>query len=193
MPVGSKSNSSRSRRLSPRAGGSGCASHSGDAFSSRAAHSVSRFSRSSRADNCLASSSKALFSTGVSAGDFCSPMGRNGTTFSGISTGSSRPVYGEASSAIEAGVPSGAHDGVDDTTSDVAGGSAAATCRKLVGIVSAEWIGGAAGSAGESSTGESSAQESAQESSKEEKEESSKEELSEGEGESGSMPRNSSR
>ena len=39
------------------------------------------FSLSSRADNCRASSLKALFSTGVSTGNFGSPIGRNGTTF----------------------------------------------------------------------------------------------------------------
>ncbi len=41
------------------------------------------FSLSSRADNCRASSLKALFSTGVRAGDFGSLIGRNGRTFFG--------------------------------------------------------------------------------------------------------------
>jgi hypothetical protein len=39
------------------------------------------FSLSSRADNCRASSLNALFSTGVSTGDFGSLIGRNGSTF----------------------------------------------------------------------------------------------------------------
>ena len=75
-----------SRRVSPRAGGSGCASHSGASAarfgslrcarlsttalgtSSDAGHGVAAapFSLSSRAANCRASSLKALFSTGVS-------------------------------------------------------------------------------------------------------------------------------
>jgi hypothetical protein len=40
---------------------------------------------SSRAANCRASSLKALFSTGVSDGDFGSLTGRNGRTFLGVS------------------------------------------------------------------------------------------------------------
>ena len=55
------------------------------------------FSLSSRADNCRASSLKALFSTGVSTGDFGSPIGRNGRTFLGVSTGVSKSVGGEVS------------------------------------------------------------------------------------------------
>ena len=40
---------------------------------------------SSRADNCRASSLKALFSTGVSDGGLVSPGGRNGKTFFDVS------------------------------------------------------------------------------------------------------------
>src|SRR5258708_24297663 len=132
MPVGHRSNSARSRPRSPRAGGSGGASQSGGALpgwsfdDGGAAPSVSPLSRSSRADNCLANSSKALFSTAGSAGDFGSPEGRNGTTFSGSSTGS-WAVDGDESSAIQAGVPDGApsdaqKDPNNPTTSDVVGG-----------------------------------------------------------------------
>ena len=89
--------------LSPRAGGSGCASQSGlfaeprgfrrgrqavggiGASDVAGVAAAAPFSLSSRADNCRASSLKALFSTGVRTGDFGSPMGRNGRTFLGVS------------------------------------------------------------------------------------------------------------
>ena len=57
------------------------------------------FSVSSRADNCRASSSKALFSTGVSAGCFASPGARNGKTFAATSAGNSVAVSVGASLA----------------------------------------------------------------------------------------------
>jgi hypothetical protein len=74
------------------------------------------FSR--RADNCRASSLKALFSTGVSDGGFASPGGRNGKTFFGVSvavstggsTALSKSVGCEVSEAI------GSDNSADDAT-----------------------------------------------------------------------------
>ena len=83
------------------AGGSATAS---GAVGWRRALRARRVSLSSRADNCRASSLKALFSTGVRTGDFgFVRSGRNGRTFLGVSTGVSRSVGGEVSTAIGAG------------------------------------------------------------------------------------------
>ena len=74
---------------------------------SPALSAVMPVSLSSRADNCRASSLKALFSTGVRVGDFGSPIGRNGRTFfgisTGVSTGVSKSVGGEVSTASGTG------------------------------------------------------------------------------------------
>jgi len=120
-PVGNRSSSLRSRRLAPRTGGPLGCSHStclgaecsatascgtdGSAIISAvslvtADSGAPALLRSSRAASCRASSSKALFSTGVRTGDFVSPAGRNITTFAGVSTGSPGSACGEASSAI---------------------------------------------------------------------------------------------
>src|ERR1700691_2546270 len=120
------------------AGGSGMAAGAwamASGGSDKAGAAASPFSLSSRADNCRASSLKALFSTGVSIGDFDSPIGRNGSTFfcvsssvsastglsgsSGGSTAVSKSVWCEVSKAIGA-------DGsgmLDDATLDGAGGA----------------------------------------------------------------------
>src|ERR1700722_6533469 len=159
MPTGKRSSSALSRRLSPRAGGSGRVSQfgcsptfsgvsgaaSGSATTSGAldvsgAGEVT-FSLSSRADSCRASSLKALFSTGVSTGNFASPIGRNGTTFLsislGVSTGGSKSVGGEVSKAIGA-----EGSGVSAVTSGIAGGSAAGNSRIGKSWMGKSWIGG---------------------------------------------------
>ena len=104
---------------------------------------VPPFSRSSRADNCRASSLKALFSTGVRVGDFVSPGGRNGRTFFGVSTEVSKSVCCEVSDAIDAGnsaVPDNATLG--SAASSAAGGPVARSASAM----SAESVCGAGGS-----------------------------------------------
>ena len=71
-------------RMLPRPAVRQSASGASDAAGVSAAAPVSF---SSRAANCRASSLKALFSTGVSDGDFGSFTGRNGRTFLGVSIG----------------------------------------------------------------------------------------------------------
>ncbi len=105
---------------------------------------------SSRADNCRASSLKALFSTGVSDGGFASPGARNGTTFTsasldasagisvgssfGVSTAGSRSVWCEVSEDIGSGNSSG----TGDVTLDSAGPSAAAGTSAAGSVKSCE-------------------------------------------------------
>ena len=59
---------------------------------------------SSRADNCRASSLKALFSTGVSDGGLASPGGRNGKTFFDVSACISARVSFVVSTAVSKSV-----------------------------------------------------------------------------------------
>ena len=91
---------------------------------------------SSRADSCRASSLKAWFSTGDSAGDcdFASPIGRNGTTFGGVSTGSSKSVGGEMGHRQSR---RGGPGGMGRISSISPGGCAAAACSDFAGTMSA--------------------------------------------------------
>src|SRR5207302_3269268 len=91
--------------------GAGGASGSGiggsDAISAAGGSDVTAaivsLSRSSRSDNCRASSLNALFSTGVRVGDLVSPGARNGTTLGGVSTGVSGSVGCEFASVVGSG------------------------------------------------------------------------------------------
>ena len=138
------------------AGGSGAASHSGVSLAGSGVSgatgcsmtasgltagvaAAAPFSFSSRADNCRASSLKALFSTGVRAGDFVSPGGRNGRTFFGVSTDVSRSICCEVSDAIDAGnsaVPDDATPGSaarSATGGPVAGSAATMSAENVCG------------------------------------------------------------
>src|SRR3984957_15512741 len=124
------------------------------------------FSLSSRADSCRASSSKALFSTGVSTGDFTSPTGRNGSTFFGVSsnpglgnslgvsTGVSKSVGCEVSKAIGADESAMLDDATLDATDSVSAGRS--STNRSSASESAEKSSPAKSSAENSSTEESS-------------------------------------